>query len=73
MVNNMNMHEQDEINFRDILNSIVESKLLILITIVTFAIGSVVYSLSLTNKFTSSSTLMVVNESGTTSQSSSGL
>ena len=73
MVNNMNMHEQDEINFRDILNSIVESKFLILITIVTFAIGSVAYSLSLTNKFTSSSTLMVVNESGVTSQSSSGL
>ncbi len=73
MVNKMNMHEQDEINFKDILNSLVASKILILLTVVTFAIGSVVYSLILTNKFTSSSTLMVVNESGTTSQRSSGL
>ena len=69
----MNMNEQDEINFRDILDSIVQSKMLILVTIVTFAICSLVFSLSLTNKFTSSSTLMVVNESGTTSRSSSSL
>ena len=69
----MNTHDQDEINFKDILNSLVQSKFLILFTVIAFAVGSVAYSLSLTNKFTSSSTLMVVNESGTTSQSSSGL
>ena len=73
MVNKMNMYEQDEINFRDILNSLTQSKFLILFTVIAFAIGSVAYSLSLTNKFTSSSTLKVVNESGTTNQSSSGL
>ena len=73
MVNKMNMDEQDEINFRDILNSLTQSKFLILFTVIAFAIGSIAYSLSLSNKFTSSSTLMVVNESGKTSQSNSGL
>ena len=73
MVNKMNMYEQDEINFRDILNSLTQSKFLILFTVIAFAIGSVAYSLSLTNKFTSSSTLKLVNESGAANQSSSGL
>lgn len=73
MVNKMNIHEHDEINFKDILNSLVVSKILILLVVITFAIGSVAYSLMLTNKFTSSSTLMVINESGATSQRSSSL
>jgi hypothetical protein len=73
MVKKMNTYEEDEINFRDILNSLTQSKFLILFTVIAFAIGSIAYSLSLTNKFTSSSTLKLVNESGTTNQSSSGL
>ena len=40
----MNTHDQDEINFKDILNSLVQSKFLILFTVIAFAVGSVAYS-----------------------------
>lgn len=68
----LNLQETDEINFKEIIVSLLESKLMILSIVSTFAIGSVLFSLYLPNKFISSSTLALVN-SGAGGQSSSSL
>lgn len=63
----------DEINFKEILFVLWNSKIFIALCIFSFAVGSVYYSLSIPNKFTSISLLQANDESVSSSQSSSGL
>jgi uncharacterized protein involved in exopolysaccharide biosynthesis len=70
--NKRDFYETDEINLLEIIISIWKSRLLIFITVIIFAFGSVFYSLSIPNIFTSSSTLSVAGNSGG-SESNSGL
>jgi len=63
-------NQEDEINLSEILQLFWSSKFIIISIVFTFAVGSVFYSLSIPNKFTSSSTLIMIGESG---QSMSGL
>lgn len=63
----------DEINFKEILFVLWSSKILIAICIFCFAIGSVYYSLSIPNKFTSISLLKANDGAVSSGQSSSGL
>lgn len=70
--NKRDFYETDEINLLEIIMSIWKSRLVIFITVIIFAFGSVFYSLSIPNIFTSSSTLSVAGNSGG-SESNSGL
>jgi len=63
----------DEINFKEILFVLWNSKILIALCVLSFAVGSVYYSLSLPNKFTSFSLLKANDGGASSSQSSSGL
>lgn len=63
----------DEINFKEILFVLWNSKILIALCVFSFAVGSVYYSLSIPNKFTSISLLKANDASISSSQSSSGL
>lgn len=63
----------DEINFKEILFVLWNSKILIALCVLSFAVGSVYYSLSIPNKFTSFSLLKANDGGASSSQSSSGL
>lgn len=71
--NKLDIYEEDEINFYDFIHALWSSKLLIFMTVLIFAIGSVLYSLSIPNKFMSSSTLILVNDGGGAIKSSSSM
>ena len=64
---------EDEINFKEILFVLWSSKIFIAICVFCFAVGSVYYSLSIPNKFTSISLLKTNDGAVTSGQSSSGL
>tara|TARA_B100000214_G_scaffold236317_1_gene172827 strand:- start:10 stop:924 length:915 start_codon:yes stop_codon:yes gene_type:complete len=64
---------EDEINFKEILFVLWNSKIFIAICIFCFAVGSVYYSLSIPNKFTSISLLKANDGAISSGQSSSGL
>tara|TARA_B100000676_G_C18072843_1_gene845506 strand:+ start:768 stop:1694 length:927 start_codon:yes stop_codon:yes gene_type:complete len=63
----------DEINVKEVFFALWSSKILIILMVATFAVGSVIYSLSIPNKFTSSSLLKISNSGSSQSSSNSNL
>tara|TARA_B100000780_G_C21111155_1_gene449029 strand:+ start:92 stop:1006 length:915 start_codon:yes stop_codon:yes gene_type:complete len=62
------LDNNDEIDLRELISALWNSKLLISSFVISFAIGFVLYSLSIPNQFTSSS-LLKTNDAGSSSQS----
>ena len=71
--NEKEFKNEDEINFKEILFVLWNSKIFIAICVFCFAVGSVYYSLSIPNKFTSISLLKANDGAISSGQSSSGL
>ena len=61
----------DEINVKEVFFALCSSKILIILMVTIFAIGSVIYSLSIPNKFTSSSLLKMSDNNSQPSSNSS--
>tara|TARA_B100001093_G_scaffold163411_1_gene155775 strand:+ start:2343 stop:3278 length:936 start_codon:yes stop_codon:yes gene_type:complete len=61
----------DEINVKEVFFALWSSKILIILMVTIFAIGSVIYSLSIPNKFTSSSLLKMSDNNSQPSSNSS--
>ena len=64
------LDNNDEIDLRELISALWNSKLLISLFVISFAIGSVLYSLSIPNQFTSSS-LLKTNDASSSSSSQS--
>ena len=64
---------EDEINVREVFYALWHSKIIIISMVAIFAVGSVFYSLSIPNQFTSSSLLKNTNSGSSQSSSSSNL
>ena len=64
------LDNNDEIDLREVIYALWNSKLLISLFVISFAIGSVLYSLSIPNQFTSSS-LLKTNDASSSSSSQS--
>ena len=63
----------DEINVKEVFFALWSTKILIIVMVAIFAVGSVIYSLSIPNKFTSSSLLKISNSGSSQSSSNSNL
>ncbi len=61
----------DEINVKEVFFALWSSKILIILMVAIFAVGSVIYSLSIPNKFTSSSLLKMSDNNSQPSSNSS--
>ena len=61
----------DEINVKEVFFALWSTKLLIIVMVAIFAVGSVIYSLSIPNKFTSSSLLKMSDNNSQPSSNSS--
>jgi len=62
---------EDEINAKEVFFALWSSKILIILMVTIFAVGSVIYSLSIPNKFTSSSLLKMSDNNSRPSSNSS--